>query len=75
MSEATSAADVLERGLLIGGRASPRSGKLTDDASPWDGEIYARVGAGTPEDITRAADAASFVHGAVLSVDGGRAAV
>ena len=51
--------DVLERGLLIGGNSVPASsGRLADDISPWDGEIYARVAAGTPEDITRAADAA-----------------
>src|SRR6478672_7675748 len=51
--------DVLERGLLIGGKSVPASsGKLADDISPWDGEIYARVAAGTPADITRAADAA-----------------
>jgi acyl-CoA reductase-like NAD-dependent aldehyde dehydrogenase len=52
-------ADVLERGLLIGGSSVPASsGKLADDISPWDGEVYARVAAGTPADITRAADAA-----------------
>src|ERR1700747_1138936 len=57
MSEARS--DVLERGLLIGGKSVPASsGKLADDICPWDGEIYARVAAGTPTDITRAADAA-----------------
>jgi hypothetical protein len=51
--------DVLERGLLIGGKSVPASsGKLADDICPWDGEIYARVAAGTPADITRAADAA-----------------
>ena len=51
--------DVLERGLLVGGNSVPASsGRLADDISPWDGEIYARVAAGTPEDITRAADAA-----------------
>ena len=49
----------LERGLLIEGNSVPASsGKLTEDVSPWDGEIYARVAAGTPADITRAADAA-----------------
>jgi acyl-CoA reductase-like NAD-dependent aldehyde dehydrogenase len=54
-----SGADVLERGLLIGGKSVPASsGKLADDVSPWDGEVYARVAAGTPADITRAADAA-----------------
>jgi vanillin dehydrogenase len=51
--------DVVERGLLIGGRSVPASsGKLTDDVSPWTGQVYARVAAGTAEDITRAADAA-----------------
>jgi hypothetical protein len=46
-------ADVLERGLLIGGKSVPASsGKLADDVCPWDGEIYARVAAGTPADIT-----------------------
>src|SRR6202522_2053447 len=54
-----SSADVLERGLLIGGKSVPASsGKLTDDVSPWDGGVYARVAAGTPMDITPAADAA-----------------
>lgn len=58
MSEARSAG-VLERGLLIGGNSVPASsGQAADDISPWDGEIYARVAAGTPADITRAADAA-----------------
>jgi len=52
-------ASVIERGLLIGGESVPASsGKLADDVSPWDGAIYARVAAGTPADITRAADAA-----------------
>jgi hypothetical protein len=38
--------DVLERGVLIGGKSVPASsGKLADDLSPWDGEIYARVAA------------------------------
>jgi len=58
MSEARNAG-VLERGLLIGGKSVPASsGQVADDVSPWDGEIYARVAAGTPADITRAADAA-----------------
>ncbi len=49
----------IERGLLIGGNDVPASsGRLADDVSPWDGQIYARVAAGTPADITRAADAA-----------------
>jgi vanillin dehydrogenase len=51
--------DVPERGLLIGGTSVPASsGKLADDISPWGGGVYARVAAGTPADITRAADAA-----------------
>jgi Aldehyde dehydrogenase family len=51
--------DVPERGLLIGGKSVPASsGQLADDVCPWDGDIYARVAAGTPADITRAADAA-----------------
>lgn len=59
MSETPRRGDVLERGLLIGGKSVPASsGKLADDISPWDGEIYARVAAGTPADITRTADAA-----------------
>jgi len=59
MSETPQRGDVLERGLLIGGKSVPASsGKVADDVSPWDGEIYARVAAGTPADITRAADAA-----------------
>src|SRR5690242_21783001 len=58
-SENPQRAGVLERGLLIGGKSVPASsGRLADDVSPWDGEIYARVAAGTPADITRAADAA-----------------
>ena len=59
MSETPQRGGVLERGLLIGGTSVPASsGKLADDVSPWDGEIYARVAAGTPADITRAADVA-----------------
>ena len=57
MSETPQRAGVLERGLLIGGKSVPASsGKLADDVSPRDGEIYARVASGTPADITRAAD-------------------
>ena len=49
----------VERGLLIGGKSVPASsGRLADDICPWDGQAYARVAAGTPADITRAADAA-----------------
>ena len=58
MSEATNG-DVLERGLLIGGNSVPSSsGNFADDISPWDGEVYARVAAGTAADVTLAADAA-----------------
>ena len=58
MSETPQRGGVLERGLLIEGNSVPASsGKLTEDVCPWDGEIYARVAAGTPADITRAADA------------------
>jgi acyl-CoA reductase-like NAD-dependent aldehyde dehydrogenase len=58
MSEAPNAS-AGERGLLIGGKSVPASsGQVADDVSPWDGTIYARVAAGTPADITRAADAA-----------------
>ena len=49
----------IERGLLIGGKSvSASSAKVADDISPWDGQVYAHVAAGTPADITRAADAA-----------------
>jgi len=59
MSETPRPDGILERGLLIGGASVPASsGKLTDDVSPWNGQVYARVAAGTPADITRAADAA-----------------
>ena len=59
MSESSQRGGVLERGLLIGGKSVPASsGRLADDVCPWDGEIYARVAAGTPADITRTADAA-----------------
>jgi vanillin dehydrogenase len=58
-SETPQNSEVIERGLLIGGDSVPAtSGKLADDISPWDGQVYARVAAGTPADIARAADAA-----------------
>jgi acyl-CoA reductase-like NAD-dependent aldehyde dehydrogenase len=58
-AEARRRGDVLEWGLLIGGKRVPASsGEWADDVSPWDGEVYARVAAGKPEDITRAAEAA-----------------
>ena len=57
MSETPQRGGVLERGLLIGGSSVPASsGRLADDVSPWDGEIYARVAAGTPADITVSTD-------------------
>src|SRR5690348_9752631 len=56
--EAHKSGEAIERGLLIGGESvAASSGALADDVSPWDGEIYARVAAGKPEDITRAVDA------------------
>jgi acyl-CoA reductase-like NAD-dependent aldehyde dehydrogenase len=59
MPETPQRSEVPERGLLIGGKSVPASsGNLTDDISPWNGEVYARVAAGTVADITRAADAA-----------------
>ena len=57
--KAVARGDVIKRGLLIGGEDVPASsGEWADDVSPWDGEVYARVAAGKPQDITRAADAA-----------------
>src|SRR5260370_39414845 len=49
MAETRQRGDVLERGLLIGGKSAPaRSRKLAADVSPWDREIYARRAGGTP---------------------------
>ena len=62
--DARTPGNVTERGLLIGGDIVPASsGKLADDISPWDGQVYARVAAGTPADITRAVDAAEAAFG------------
>jgi vanillin dehydrogenase len=59
MTEPSPRSDIPERSLLIGGKDVPSgSGKLVDDLSPWDGQVYARVAAGTPDDVARAADAA-----------------
>lgn len=59
MSDSSHNGSSLERGLMIGGdRVPASSGKLADDISPWDGSTYARVAAGTPEDVSRAAEAA-----------------
>ncbi|KUF14625.1 MULTISPECIES: aldehyde dehydrogenase family protein [Streptomyces] len=49
----------ITRGLIIGGREIPASsGRTTPDIGPWTGTPYAQVAAGTPEDVTRAIDAA-----------------
>jgi acyl-CoA reductase-like NAD-dependent aldehyde dehydrogenase len=57
----TERGDVIERGLLIDGESfAAASGGLADDVSPWDGQIYARVAAGKPDDVTRAVDAAEL---------------
>ena len=50
----------LSRGLLIDGKEVPaRHGATTEDVSPWTGEVFARVAAATPEDVTLAVDAAA----------------
>jgi hypothetical protein len=47
------------RGLLIGGQeVAAAGGGVTADISPWTGEPYAQVAAGTPGDVTAAIDAA-----------------
>ncbi|MER6066336.1 aldehyde dehydrogenase family protein [Streptomyces sp. NPDC001792] len=47
------------RGLLIGGKDVPAlSGRTTDDLNPVTGEVYLKVPAAGPEDVTRAVDAA-----------------
>jgi acyl-CoA reductase-like NAD-dependent aldehyde dehydrogenase len=49
----------ITRGLLIGGQeVAAAGGGVTDDISPWTGEPYAQVAAGTPADVTAAIDAA-----------------
>lgn len=49
----------ITRELLIGGKEVPaRSGRTTDDVSPYTGEVYATVAAAGPEDVTAAVDAA-----------------
>ena len=49
----------LTRGLVINGQEVPASsGRTTGDTSPWSGDVYAEVAAGTPDDIRRAVDAA-----------------
>lgn len=50
----------LTRGLLIGGKEVPSSNKATtDDVSPWTGEVFAKVAAATPADVTAAVNAAA----------------
>ncbi|MGI4818562.1 MAG: aldehyde dehydrogenase family protein [Janthinobacterium lividum] len=50
----------LTRGLLIDGKEVPSSTKATtDDVSPWTGEVFAKVAAASPADVTAAVDAAS----------------
>ncbi|MDQ0578080.1 aldehyde dehydrogenase family protein [Streptomyces rishiriensis] len=47
------------RGLLIGGKEIPAvSGRTTDDLDPRTGEVFVRVPAAGPEDVTLAVDAA-----------------
>lgn len=47
------------RGLLIAGREVPAlSGRTTDDLNPVTGEVYVKVPAAAPEDVTRVVDAA-----------------
>ncbi|PZG06398.1 aldehyde dehydrogenase family protein [Nonomuraea aridisoli] len=49
----------ISRELLIDGKAVPAaSGRLTQDVSPYTGEVYATVAAAGVEDVTRAVDAA-----------------
>ncbi|MEV5568754.1 aldehyde dehydrogenase family protein [Spirillospora sp. NPDC052269] len=60
----------ITRELLIGGKNLPaRSGRTTDDVSPYTGEVYATVAAAGPEDVTAAVDAAdaAFEEWAALS--------
>ncbi|WP_026413821.1 aldehyde dehydrogenase family protein [Actinomadura oligospora] len=60
----------ITRELLIGGKDLPaRSGRTTDDVSPYTGEVYATVAAAGPEDVTAAVDAAdaAFEEWAALS--------
>lgn len=50
----------LTRGLLIGGKEVPSSNNATtDDVSPWTGEVFAKVAAATPADVTAAVNAAA----------------
>ncbi|GAA2460641.1 aldehyde dehydrogenase family protein [Streptomyces glaucus] len=49
----------ITRELFIGGKDVPAaSGRTEADINPYTGEVYARVAAAGPEDVTRAVDAA-----------------
>jgi acyl-CoA reductase-like NAD-dependent aldehyde dehydrogenase len=49
----------ISRGLIINGQEVPASsGRTTPDISPWTGNTYAEIAAGTVADVTRAVDAA-----------------
>ncbi|TDD34911.1 aldehyde dehydrogenase family protein [Nonomuraea terrae] len=49
----------ISRELLIDGKAVPAaSGRVTQDVSPYTGEVYATVAAAGADDVTRAVDAA-----------------
>ncbi|MCW2873393.1 aldehyde dehydrogenase family protein [Actinacidiphila oryziradicis] len=49
----------ISRGLIINGQEVPASsGRTTPDISPWTGDTYAEIAAGTVADVTRAVDAA-----------------
>jgi len=52
--------NIATRGLLINGKEVPASsGKVVSDVSPWSGQPYAYVAAGTVADVTTAVDAAA----------------
>ncbi|MCP2340126.1 aldehyde dehydrogenase family protein [Actinomadura rupiterrae] len=59
----------ITRALLIGGKDVPaRSGRTTDDVSPFTGEVYATVAAAGPEDVAAAVDAADAAFEAWAAV-------
>ncbi|MGA3797595.1 aldehyde dehydrogenase family protein [Pseudomonas fluorescens] len=52
---------IVTRGLLIGGKEVPSAdNRLTVDISPWSGEVYAKIAAASPSDVTAAVDAAAL---------------
>jgi acyl-CoA reductase-like NAD-dependent aldehyde dehydrogenase len=58
------------RQLIINGEHVPaESGRTTEDLSPWTGEPYAHVAAASPDDVTRAVDAAEggYVKSAAIA--------